>query len=182
MESMSVTTRPGGRSARVRADVHRAVGELVAEAQGELTLPVIATRAGVHPTTLYRRWGSLGDLLEEVAISRFSGDIVVPDTGSLRGDLERWAADVATDLNDPDSLALIRAAIGSGPDGGCACLGDRHEQLKAMIEREQERGGPVPTVDRAADTLLGALYYRALFSRQPMDEAWIADLVGMLLK
>ena len=54
-------------------------------------MPVIAARAGVHPTTVYRRWPSLADLLGEVATSRFSGDIVVPDTGSLRGDLDRWA-------------------------------------------------------------------------------------------
>src|ERR1700712_4957355 len=99
-------TRPGGRSARVRAAVHRAVEELLAEGPADaLTMPVIAARAGVHPTTVYRRWGSLGDLLGEVATSRFSGDIVVPDTGTLRGDLERWASAVAVDLTDPDVLA-----------------------------------------------------------------------------
>src|SRR5215218_7182335 len=92
-------TRPGGRSARVRAAVHRAVEELLAQDGTEpLTIPVIAARAGVHPTTLYRRWGSLSELMAAVATSRFSGDIVVPDTGTLRGDLERWVADVAADL------------------------------------------------------------------------------------
>jgi AcrR family transcriptional regulator len=49
----SVTTRPGGRSARVRAAVHRAVEELLAEGPAEaLTVPVIAARAGVHATTV----------------------------------------------------------------------------------------------------------------------------------
>jgi AcrR family transcriptional regulator len=96
-------SRPGGRSARVRAAVHRAVEELLAQDGGEpLTIPHIAARAGVHATTIYRRWGSLAELLSAVATSRFSGDIVVPDTGSLRGDLERWVGDVATDLADPD--------------------------------------------------------------------------------
>jgi AcrR family transcriptional regulator len=127
MPDNAVKSRPGGRSARVRAAVHRAVAELLAEEPAEaLTLPAVAGRAGVHPTTLYRRWGSVADLLADVATSRFSGDIVVPDTGSLRADLERWAADVATDLADPDVLSLMRAAIGSGPEGGCACTADRH--------------------------------------------------------
>jgi AcrR family transcriptional regulator len=176
-------TRPGGRSARVRAAVHRAVAELLAEGPREaLTIPVIATRAGVHPTTVYRRWGSLAELMAAVATSRFSGDIVVPDTGTLRGDLERWVTDVATDLADPDVLAILRAAVGTaGPAGGSACVGDRHAQLAAMLERERTRGGSVPDVERAADALLGPLYYRAIFTNQPVAPDWARELVGALV-
>ena len=157
--------------------------ELLAEGPIDgLTMPAIAARAGVHPTTVYRRWASLGDLLGEVATSRFSGDIVVPDSGSLRGDLERWAAAVATDLTDPDVIALMRATVGSGPDGGCACVADRQEQLAAMIEREAGRGDPVPSVERAAEAILGPLYYRALFLGQPGDPDWARSLVAELLR
>lgn len=176
------TTRPGGRSARVRAAVHRAVGELLAENPAEaVTLPLIASRAGVHPTTVYRRWGSLADLLNEVASSRFSGDIVVPDSGSLREDLERWAVDVATDLADPDVLALMRATLGACPEGGSACVADRHAQLEAMLERERSRGGTAPDLETAADALLGPLYYRAVFTGQPVDPDWVRGLVRTLL-
>jgi AcrR family transcriptional regulator len=181
--STTVSTRPGGRSARVRAAVHRAVEDLLAEGPAEaLTVPVIAARAGVHPTTVYRRWGSLGELLAAVATSRFSGDIVVPDTGTLRGDLERWMGDVATDLADPDVLALMRATVGAaGAEGGCACVADRHEQLAAMLERERSRGGIAPEVDEAADALLGPLYYRAIFTGTPGRPGWARELVGTLL-
>lgn len=80
----TVQARPGGRSARVRAAVHRAVEELAAAGPAEtLTIPAVAARAGVHPTTVYRRWGSVAQLLADVATSRFSGDVVVPDSGSL---------------------------------------------------------------------------------------------------
>jgi AcrR family transcriptional regulator len=175
-------TRPGGRSARVRAAVHRAVEEMVASEPAEaLTIPLIAARAGVHPTTVYRRWGSVAPLLADVATSRFSGDVVVPDTGTLAADLERWMADVATDLADPDVLALMRATIGSGPSGGCACAADRHEQLTAIIERERARGGAVPDVERAVDLLLGPLYFRAIFSERPASGDWARGLVGTLL-
>jgi AcrR family transcriptional regulator len=175
-------TRPGGRSARVRAAVHRAVEELLGAEGDALTLPAVAARAGVHATTLYRRWGSVGELLADVATSRFSGDVVVPDTGSLRGDLERWAADVATDLGDPDVLALMRAAIGAGGEqGACACRGDREDQLAAMIERERARGNAVPTVERAADALLAPLYYRAVFTERAGTPEWARGLVDHLL-
>lgn len=176
-------SRPGGRSARVRAAVHRAVEELLAEEVGDgLTIPAVAARAGVHATTLYRRWGSVGELLADVATSRFSGDVVVPDTGSLRGDLQRWAADVATDLADPDVLALMRATLGAGGEqGACACRGDREDQLAAMIEREKARGGAAPTVERTADALLGPLYYRAIFTGEPGSPDWARGLVDVLL-
>jgi AcrR family transcriptional regulator len=183
MSAAPAQTRPGGRSARVRAAVHRAVEELAAaDAAEPLTIPVIAARAGVHPTTVYRRWGSVAQLLADVATSRFSGDVVVPDTGTLAGDLERWMGDVATDLADPDVLALMRATIGSGPEGGCACAVDRHDQLRAMIERERARGGAAPDVERAVDMLLGPLYYRAVFSTQPASPQWARGLVTALLK
>ena len=106
---------------------------------------------------------------------------VVPDTGSLRGDLERWASAVATDLADPDVLALMRATVGSGPNGGCACVADRQAQLTAMLERERARGGQAPTMERAADTILGPLYFRALFLGQPAGSDWARALVDDLL-
>lgn len=178
-------SRPGGRSARIRAAVHTAVTELLAEEAPEsMTFPIIAARAGVHATTLYRRWGSLADLLADVANSRFSGpngEVVVPDTGSLRGDLRQWATDVATDLQDPDVLALIRATIGAGERGGCVCRGDRMQQLDAMISRESDRGGEVIPSEEAADSLLGPLYFRALFTEEPGSTTWARSLVDKLL-
>ncbi|MCI3239078.1 TetR/AcrR family transcriptional regulator [Streptomyces spinosisporus] len=182
MADSSTQVRPGGRSAKVRAAVHRAVAELLAEEEAEaLTLPAVAARAGVHPTTLYRRWGSTAQLLNDVATSRFTGDLVVPDSGSLAGDLQRWLADVATDVADPDTLAIMRAAIGSGPAGGCACTEDRHRQLGAIIRREQDRGGAALDVESAADFLLGPLYYRAIFTPEPASPDWARTLVSTYL-
>jgi AcrR family transcriptional regulator len=159
-------SRPGGRSARVRAAVHQAVKDLLAdETTEQLTIPVIAGRAGVHATTVYRRWGS-----------------VVPDTGSLRGDLERYAADLARDLSDPDTLALVRATIGVGGEQGAAvCRRERQDQLEAILDREQSRGNEIPPVDRTIDALLAPLYYRAVFTDQTPTPEWARTLVAHLL-
>ncbi|MEV8389039.1 MULTISPECIES: TetR/AcrR family transcriptional regulator C-terminal ligand-binding domain-containing protein [unclassified Streptomyces] len=176
-------TRPGGRSARVRAAVHRAVKELIAdEANEPVTIPVIAARAGVHATTVYRRWGTVAELLADVMTSRFSGDFVVPDTGSLRGDLERYAYDLAKDLCDPDTLALVRATIGTGGEqGAAACRGERQRQLEAIVEREQARGNQPPTLERTTDAVLAPLYYRAVFTNDPLTPEWTHTLVSHLL-
>jgi AcrR family transcriptional regulator len=175
-------SRPGGRSARVRAAVHQAVKELLTDEAGELlTIPVIAARAGVHATTVYRRWGSVSELLADVATSRFSGDIVVPDTGSLRRDLERYASDLAKDLSDPDTLALVRAIVGTGGEGAGVCRGERQRQLEAILEREQARGNQTPTIERAIDALLAPLYYRAVFTDRTPTPEWARTLVSHLL-
>ncbi|MFJ5266575.1 TetR-like C-terminal domain-containing protein [Streptomyces sp. NPDC088387] len=156
--------------------------DLLTDEAGELTIPVVASRAGVHATTVYRRWGSIGELLADVATSRFTGDIVVPDTGTLRGDLERYASDLAKDLCDPDTLALVRATIGiGGEQGAAACRGERQQQLEAILEREQARGHEPPALERTTDAVLAPLYYRAVFTNEPLTSAWAHGLVSHLL-
>ncbi|WP_030557911.1 TetR/AcrR family transcriptional regulator, partial [Streptomyces exfoliatus] len=79
--------RPGGRSARVQESVHAAVRELVAELGREaLTVPQVAARAGVTPSTIYRRWGDLQELLSDVAVEHLRPEALPADLGSLRED------------------------------------------------------------------------------------------------
>lgn len=150
----------------MRAAVHRAVEELLAERGPEATtIPAVAQRAGVHATTIYRRWGSAAELLSAVAVSRLTGDLVVPDSGSLRGDLTMWVRDVITDLSDPDSLLMLRTVFGTTKDanGPSACLADRRTQLEAMLDADRARANAPPDAEMLLETLLGPVYFRALF-------------------
>jgi hypothetical protein len=80
--------RPGGRSERIQIAVHGAVRDLMAEEAGqELSIALIAARAEVPPSTIYRRWQTLPQLLADVANHHFVPDAIPPDTGSFRGDL-----------------------------------------------------------------------------------------------
>lgn len=59
--------RPGGRTARIRAQVLDAVrAELTEGGHEGLTMEGVATRAGVHRATVYRRWRDVGGLLVDV--------------------------------------------------------------------------------------------------------------------
>ncbi len=50
--------RPGERTAHTRAAVFDAtLAELVSEGYARTSVKAIATRSGVHKTTIYRRWG-----------------------------------------------------------------------------------------------------------------------------
>src|SRR5690242_10569479 len=102
-EERQAARRPGGRSARVRAAVHQAVTDLIAErGYGNFTVGEVAARAGVADTSVYRRWGNLEALLMDVAITWLTTQSPIPDTGSLAGDLRAYAANVARDVAGPD--------------------------------------------------------------------------------
>lgn len=59
-------SRPGGRAARIQAAVQEAVDALKQEMPSSaITVPMVACRAGVTPSTIYRRWGDVSQLLAE---------------------------------------------------------------------------------------------------------------------
>jgi len=168
----------------VRAAVHRAVEELLSErGPAATTIPAVAERAGVHATTIYRRWGSAAELLSAVAVSRLTGDLVVPDSGTLRGDLTQWLRDVITDLSDPDSLLMLRTVLGTTRDGSgrSACMADRRAQLEAMLDADRTRGNDPPDAEHLLDTLLGPIYLRALFDDAPLPGERVEALVDSAL-
>ncbi len=106
------TVRPGGRTARVRAAVLRAAGDILAE-QGfaHLDLAEVARRADVGRTTVYRRWATVTGLVADLLADMAEQSLPRKDTGSLLGDLTANATLVQRTLADPRQGALFRAVI-----------------------------------------------------------------------
>lgn len=175
-------TRPGGRSARVRDAVHDAVVELLAIGEINAAIPKIAERAGVNPTSVYRRWGSREQLLLDAAVTRLRATSPIPDTGTLRGDLLGWAEGVEHAMRDPRGQILLRALVATlGPEKQpIEYLRARGEDLQATLDKAAARGEPVPTVDEVLDFVLAPLYLRVLF-RRPVEPGTGAKLVERLL-
>ncbi|AEW99858.1 TetR/AcrR family transcriptional regulator [Streptantibioticus cattleyicolor] len=180
--------RPGGRSARVRAAVHQAVTDLVAErGYGNFTVGDVAARAGVADTSIYRRWGNLEALTQDVAITRLTEQSPIPDTGSLEGDLRDYAAKVARDVSGPDGpavLSLVVALSTAGPDGARArddFLAERTRQLQVMLDRARDRGEQPPDTLAVLDHILAPMYVRVLFGAGPLDPDYADTLVDHLL-
>ncbi len=175
--------RPGGRSARVQAAVYQAVTDLIGEQGHEhVTIPAVAARAGVNPTSIYRRWGDARQLLAAVAVTRLTADGALPDTGSLRGDLTAWAEGLLADISKPDGLASLRTVVNAA-DRHCRglCLRERNDQVAAMLQRGRDRGEPSLALPEVVDHLVAPLYFRVLFGIQPTDEAYAEALVDKLL-
>ncbi|MFC5907077.1 TetR/AcrR family transcriptional regulator [Streptacidiphilus monticola] len=182
--STSSGTRPGGRSARVQAAVHQAVAELVAE-QGpdQLTIPAVAARAGVNPTTVYRRWGDVSQLLQSVAVTRLRPHDPAPDTGDLRADLTEWAERTLASITHPEGLALLRGSISRSASDRTPnpCLDARALQIATILAHADARGEPHPTQQEAMDHLLAPLFFRVLLALEPTDAPYARSLVADLL-
>ncbi|MBD1551946.1 TetR/AcrR family transcriptional regulator [Pseudomonas typographi] len=169
--------RTGGRSARVQQSIHRAVCELLATQPREsLTVPLIASHAGVTPSTIYRRWGDLPTLLADVSLERLRPDTAPADTGSLHGDLLAWAEQYVDELGSEPGRAMVRDFINS--DAACQCSNLLRGQLQHITERALQRGEQAPAADLLVDQLAAPMVYRVVFSEQLPSTAqlkvWVA--------
>jgi AcrR family transcriptional regulator len=169
--------RPGGRSERIQIAVHRAVRELMDEQQGEeLTVVQIAARADVPPSTIYRRWGTLQQLLEDVARERFLPDSIPTDTGSLRGDLEVWLEQLVDDISSGPGRALFRERINKLGLAQTAA-GYVFQNFACFADRCSARGEPAPVPDRLMDMIFAPIVYRIFFTGQSITKAYQSELI-----
>ena len=186
MSPQSSAVRPGGRSSRVLAAIYTSVGELVGEGVDKISFPVIAERAGVNPTTLYRRWDDVNELLEEVAVAALTREgESVPDTGSLESDLTEWASIITGDITRPHRARYLRAMVSARADGGPTCLvtEKRREQAADIVRRAGGRGEKAPTVAQILDHIIAPLYHHVVFGLPVDDEharRLVADVLAMV--
>lgn len=179
------TVRPGGRSARVQASVHRAVQELLAERErADVTVPLIAARAGVTPSTIYRRWGDLPELLADVAVERLRPDAPPVDTGSLRGDLHAWVEQYVDEIFSAPGRAMLRDTLATSvPDAlPLQCAGYTADTLDIILARARLRGEPAPAVAEVVDAVVAPLVYRLLFGTQAPSLEYARKLVDVALR
>jgi AcrR family transcriptional regulator len=188
MDDQERAKRPGGRSARVYAAVHQAVTDLVSErGYGSFAVGDVAARAGVADTSIYRRWGSLENLLSDVALARLEARSPMPDTGSLAGDLHTYAANVAREITGPDGLAILNLTIALTSKGGQALqtrdefLAERARLLQIMLDRATERGENPPDALGVLDHIMAPMYIRVLFGIGPLTPEYVEGLVDRLL-
>ncbi|WP_405147109.1 TetR/AcrR family transcriptional regulator [Sphaerisporangium sp. NBC_01403] len=186
MATQEPVRRPGGRNARVRTAVCEAVLDLLHEADwDDLSIAQVAERSGVHQATIYRRWGTLGALVDDVVTEQLTRSSPVPDTGTLRGDLEAYAVQVAEDVAGPLGPVFLRAAlVGARPEGEPSkhvYLLERGTQLQTMLDRARDRGENPPTLLELLEVILAPLYFHAMFFERPTNAHHARTLVDRLL-
>lgn len=136
----------------------------------------VAARAGVHRTTVYRRWRDVGGLLVDVIDAAGEMDWRPPDTGSLRGDLTALNREIRESLVVRPSFAVALMAASFHSEQAARAQtrlwADRYAQCEVLVERAVERG-ELPARDVDARGLLIAatapLYHQLVLLRADPD-------------
>lgn len=178
--------RPGGRSARVRESVlDAAAAHLVAVGYDRFSVQEVAAQAGVHQTTIYRRWKTRDALALDACLRSSARAVPIPDNGALEADLVALLEDLRRHLQSPRGAALL--ALSRSPDPAVAAPRDafwtaRFAAVSTVFARAAARGEIAPEADvgLAIEMLIAPLYLRTLVTGAPLDDLPVAVLARMV--
>jgi AcrR family transcriptional regulator len=176
----SGTLRPGGRTARTRAAVFAAtLSELVASGYTQASIEAIADRAGVHKTTVYRRWRTKDQLIAEALADAAVTRSPVDDTGDIDADIRSLARTVVATLTSREGVATVRAIVAESPGSPelrevmrqfwSSRLAHVGPMIDSAIDRRQ-----LPNATSPAELMkyvAAPLYYQLLMTDEPLTEA-----------
>lgn len=181
--------RPGGRAERVRTAVLEAAAELLTEVgYDKMRVEDVAARAGVHKTTVYRRWPTKAALTADATALHAADAVPIPDTGTIVGDLQLLAREVAANIGTESGARRARsvaAAAATSDELATAMHGfwARRLALSAeIVERAIQRGELPASTDAnlIIETVIGPLWVRLLLTGEPITEE-LADRVVQLV-
>jgi AcrR family transcriptional regulator len=174
--------RQGGRSARIQKEVHAAVLALLETVDRDaLTVPLIAERAGVTPSTIYRRWGDLAQLLADVALERLRPIADPDDTGSTASDLEAYIVQSAEEMSSAIGRSVLQDVLAEqGAAAATRCCRHTIDHLSLIATRAAARGEPPLDVAEIIDRVWAPIVYHILFRDRDVTPDYCRALVAAL--
>jgi AcrR family transcriptional regulator len=183
-----VSAGPRRRGEAVVTDVLDATLTLLAERGYEFSVDEVAASAGVHKTSVYRRWPTKPALVA-AAIQRIADEEVEtsPTTDPL-ADLERVAVQVARALRRPAGANALRAALTTaGADAelrstAAGFLASRYRQATHLVEAAQAQGLLRDDVDPTLlwQAVVNPLHMNAVLGG-PLDDDTARSLLALVL-
>ena len=183
---------PEALDARVRRSKEVVLGatlDLLTESGlGGVSVDEVSRRSGVAKTTIYRHWATRSDLILD-ACSQLSAEQEVPDTGGFEGDVTALLTGLATLLATARWSSVVPSIIDAAErDPELDHIHSRIQMghtapLQAVIARAV-CNGDIPASTDPSDmiaALVGPLFYRRWFSREPLDEAFVRSTVRTAL-
>ncbi len=181
--------RPGGRSARIRAAVLEATMNVLQERGYEATsIAEIAKLAGVHETSVYRRWGTRETLMVEAVLARTEEVVQIPDTGELRSDLILFLQRLRVFFLSPLGAAITQLLASTRNDPQMttarqAYWKKRFLLVKGIFERAMQRGEIAMSLDPQflIEVFAGPFYVRLFLTGDPLHPELPEQIVDLVL-
>jgi AcrR family transcriptional regulator len=176
------------RGPKVANRILRATVAMLADTGYGFSVDEVAERAGVHKTTIYRRWKSKPVLVAAAMEAVADTEIVVPDDLDPLAALDSLAVMVATSLRAASSLAALRAlvsAAGEDPDllpVAREFFAARYRVATTLIEAARDAGVIRADVDPTLvwEAMVNPLHLRAI-TGAPADDETARALVRLVL-
>jgi len=188
-------TRTAGRPrdpARDDAILQAALEGLAELGYDRLSMDEIAARAHAGKGALYRRWPSKAALVVAAVMAwrEQAAPLMIPDTGSLTGDIDAMIAAVP----DFDDVAKQQMAVFVGLAGAASrdpelrialsanLLARPRHAVRAIVDRAVARGEVAPELDLelVPDIMLGLNLLRILLG-DPPDREYIARVLNTII-
>jgi AcrR family transcriptional regulator len=163
--------------------------QLVGEGYAAFTMDAVAARAGTSRTVLYRRWADKHALVRAVVVHVMrSDDMVIADTGSLRGDTiammklaNRTRLQVVAAMNV--HLGGYYRETGTSPaDLRKTLFPNRPSIPRMLLDRAAARGeiDPAVVTDRIAGIPYALLQQEFFMTLKPVPNAVIEEIVDTI--
>jgi AcrR family transcriptional regulator len=153
----------------------------------QLSVEAVAARAGVHKTTVYRRWPTKPELIAEAALVQAAEAVPIPDTGTLRGDLQTLAREVVANVASDGGARRARTLVAAACSGELADVlhafwSHRLDASAAIVERAVDRAELPATINHTLiiEAVVGPIWLRLLLTGEPLDEEF-ADAIAELV-
>lgn len=180
--------RPGGRTARVRAQILDATVRLVArDGIAGFRYEEVAELAGVHKMSVYRNWPDRSKLVSDALVGLAEEMAPVEHTGDLRRDLVDFLLALAAGLTSPTGRALMHALQSARDDDDVrrtvdTVIGRRVALVQDRVDSAVARG-ELPPVDALflADLLSGPVHLHVSRSARPFTRVDAEKIVDVVL-
>ncbi|WP_192339851.1 TetR/AcrR family transcriptional regulator [Streptomyces sp. VITNK9] len=170
-----------------RAVLAAAVDLLSTQGLTGATVGAVARAAGVHETSVYRRWGTRENLILDALTTELDSALPVPDTGRVRDDLLGFFSSLARLLGTAQGRALLRLSVehdATLEDRRGPYWSERLDRAMVMVRRGVERGELAADTDPGLliEAVSGPLFVRVLLSGAELDDALVRGLVDLALR
>lgn len=163
--------------------------ELLSESGvASFTVDEVARRSGVAKTTIYRHWPTREALVID-ACSRMITEQETPDTGSLEGDVTAILIEIAHLLPTANWSFVLPSIVDTAernPEFAEVHSRIQHGHaapLREVLQRAVGRGelSSDADVSTIVAALLGPLFYRRWFAREPIDDQFVKEIIKRVL-